>query len=106
MPSVPVSCWRGTALRNTRPVSLVRILVGRERSTCDSSVSAVTFANPGVPNPRPSYQSMCPAPALLRGPRSRLPATGEVGSGSLPLGKFLIHLELYSLPCCPNCPQI
>lgn len=30
MPSIPVSRWRGSALRKTRPVSPVRILVGRE----------------------------------------------------------------------------
>lgn len=78
MPSIPVSRWRGSALRKTRPVSHGRILVGREGSTCDSSVSAVTLANPGVPNPRPSYQSMCPAPALLRAPPE--PLTRRWGS--------------------------
>lgn len=30
MPSIPVSRWRGSVLRKTRPVSHVRILVGRE----------------------------------------------------------------------------
>jgi hypothetical protein len=30
MPSIPVNRWRGPALRKARPVSLVRILVGRE----------------------------------------------------------------------------